>query len=218
MLKFLWLLLGSGALLGALWLSVQESRWRKQQLRQRFAAYLQTSDGRRRPILCEETVVGRSRRAADLVLSIPGARTKAQKAALGDIAPCHLEVLRREGVTNVCCVVTRYFGGILLGAGGLTRAYAHGAKIALDAAGVARMDRYAVLLIACPYTFFDLVQTILPRFDAAVEECEYGVDVTMTVSLPDGGEGALNQALRDATAGQVEGVRIESKMMARALK
>ena len=129
-----------------------------------------------------------------------------------------LEVLRREGVTNVCCVVTRYFGGILLGAGGLTRAYAHGAKIALDAVGVARMDRYAVLLIACPYTFFDLVQTILPRFDAAVEECEYGVDVTMTVSLPDGGEGALNQALRDATAGQVEGVRIESKMMARALK
>ena len=98
MLKFLWLLLGSGALLGALWLSVQESRWRKQQLRQRFAAYLQTSDGRRHPILCEETVVGRSRRTADLVLSIPGARTKAQKAILDTIAPCHLEVLHREGV------------------------------------------------------------------------------------------------------------------------
>ena len=56
-----------------------------------------------------------------------------------------------------------------------------------------------------PTPFLILVQTILPRFDAAVEECEYGVDVTMTVSLPDGGEGALNQALRDATAGQVEG-------------
>lgn len=97
MLKFLWLLLGGGALLGALWLSVQEGRWRRQQLRQRFAAYLQTSDGVRHPILSEETVVGRSRRAADLVLSIPGARTNGQKAALKDIAPCHLEVLHREG-------------------------------------------------------------------------------------------------------------------------
>ena len=44
-----------------------------------------------------------------------------------------LEVLRREGITNVLCVVTRYFGGILLGAGGLVRAYAHSAKIALTA-------------------------------------------------------------------------------------
>lgn len=97
MLKLLWLLFGGLTLLGALWLAVQECAWRKQQLRQRFAAYLQTSDGRCHPILSEETVVGRSRRAADLVLSIPGARTKAQKAALDGIAPCHLEVLRREG-------------------------------------------------------------------------------------------------------------------------
>ena len=46
-----------------------------------------------------------------------------------------LQVLQREGLYNVCCVVTRYFGGILLGAGGLVRAYAKGAKIAVDAAG-----------------------------------------------------------------------------------
>lgn len=97
MLKLLWLLLGGGALTGALWLSVQEGGWRKRQLRRRFAAHLRTSDGSCYPIVSEETVVGLSPRAADLVLSIPGARTKAQKAALKDIAPCHLEVVRREG-------------------------------------------------------------------------------------------------------------------------
>lgn len=96
MLKILWLILGGGCLAGALWLAPQEGTWHKQQLHQRFAAYLQTSDGRRHPILSEETVVGRSHRTADLVLSIPGARNKAQKAALQDIAPCRLEV-RHQG-------------------------------------------------------------------------------------------------------------------------
>ena len=51
-----------------------------------------------------------------------------------------LNVFQREGVTNVCCVVTRYFGGVLLGAGGLTRAYTKGAKDALDAVGISTMS------------------------------------------------------------------------------
>ncbi|MBQ1619967.1 MAG: YigZ family protein, partial [Oscillospiraceae bacterium] len=54
-----------------------------------------------------------------------------------------LNVFQREGVENVVCIVTRYFGGILLGAGGLTRAYAKSAKDALDAAGIARMSLWA---------------------------------------------------------------------------
>ena len=56
-----------------------------------------------------------------------------------------LNVFQREEVANVCCVVTRYFGGVLLGAGGLTRAYTKGAKDALDAAGIARMSLWTVL-------------------------------------------------------------------------
>ena len=63
-----------------------------------------------------------------------------------------LNVFVKEGVTNVCCVVTRYFGGILLGAGGLTRAYGGTAKLALDAAGVSRMRLWSTLAVPCSYS------------------------------------------------------------------
>ena len=95
-----------------------------------------------------------------------------------------LEVLRHAGVTNVCCVVTRYFGGILLGTGGLARAYTKGAQIALEAAGLSQMDRYSLLLLSCPYNLLDAVQKVLPEHGASVEEIEYGADVTLTVALP----------------------------------
>ena len=58
-----------------------------------------------------------------------------------------LNVFQREGVTNVCCVVTRYFGGILLGAGGLVRAYTQSAKDALDAAGISVVRRWVEVAV-----------------------------------------------------------------------
>ena len=66
-----------------------------------------------------------------------------------------LNVFQREGVTNVCCVVTRYFGGILLGAGGLVRAYTQSAKDALDAAGISVVRRWVEVAVPCPYSFFE---------------------------------------------------------------
>ena len=66
-----------------------------------------------------------------------------------------LEVFRREGVENVCCVVTRYFGGILLGTGGLLRAYTKSAKDTLTAAGVAVVRQWADTVIECPYNLFE---------------------------------------------------------------
>ena len=129
-----------------------------------------------------------------------------------------LEVLRHAGVTNVCCVVTRYFGGILLGTGVLARAYTKGAQIALEAAGLSQMDRYSLLLLSCPYNLLDAVQKVLPEHGASVEEIEYGADVTLTVALPEGGEETLNTALMDATAGQVAAEYIESRFMGRRIK
>ena len=129
-----------------------------------------------------------------------------------------LEVLRHAGVTNVCCVVTRYFGGILLGTGGLARAYTKGAQIALEAAGLSHMDRYSLLLLSCPYNLLDAVQKVLPEHGASVEGIEYGADVTLTVALPEGGEETLNTALMDATAGQVAAEYIESRFMGRRIK
>ena len=66
-----------------------------------------------------------------------------------------LQVLQREGLYNVCCVVTRYFGGILLGAGGLFRAYGHGAKIAVDAAGKSMKRVWDVIYLPVPYSWYE---------------------------------------------------------------
>lgn len=129
-----------------------------------------------------------------------------------------LDVLRHENLVNVCCVVTRYFGGILLGTGGLVRAYTQGAQIAVQATGVMQMSMFSVVLIACPYNLYEIVQHLLPDFDCAVEETDYGADVTLTCSLPAGGEEALNRALADTTAGQVYAEVVETKFMGRRIK
>ena len=129
-----------------------------------------------------------------------------------------LEVLRHEILTDCVCVVTRYFGGILLGTGGLVRAYTQGAQVAVAAAGVQRMSLYTVALIACPYNLYDIVTHLLPEYDCAVEETDYGADVTLTVTLPAGGEDRLNAGLAEATAGTVYAEVMETKFMGRRVK
>ena len=129
-----------------------------------------------------------------------------------------LEVLRYENLVNVCCVVTRYFGGVLLGTGGLVRAYTKGAQIAVAAAGIQQMSMFSVVLIACPYNLLGVVQQVLPAHDCTVEDTDYGADVTLTGSVPAGTEDALNRALADATAGQVYAEVMETKFMGRRIK
>lgn len=129
-----------------------------------------------------------------------------------------LEVLRHEGLVDVCCVVTRYFGGILLGTGGLVRAYTKGAQLAVAAAGVQQMRIFSVLLIACPYNLLGVVQQVLQGQDCSVEDIDYGADVTLTVTQPEGMLDILNQALADATAGTVYAEVMETKFMGRRVK
>lgn len=129
-----------------------------------------------------------------------------------------LDVLRHEGLVNVCCVVTRYFGGILLGTGGLVRAYTKGVQLAVAAAGVQQMSRFATLLIACPYHLLGVVQQILPEQDCTTEDIDYGADVTLTVVQPVGGLDALNRALADATAGTVYAEPMEVSFRGRRIK
>lgn len=129
-----------------------------------------------------------------------------------------LDVLRHEDLQNCVCVVTRYFGGVLLGTGGLVRAYTKGAQLAVAAAGIQKMSLYAVLLIACPYSLFEIVQHLLPDFDCAVQDTDFGADVTLTCTIPAGREGALNAALAEATAGAVYAEAVETKFMGRRVK
>lgn len=129
-----------------------------------------------------------------------------------------LDVLRHEQLENCLCVVTRYFGGILLGTGGLVRAYTKGAQIAVAAAGVQRMSLFSVALIACPYNLYELVQRLLPDHDCTAEQTDFGADVMLTVTLPAGGEEKLNAALAEATAGQVYAEVMETRFMGRRVK
>lgn len=129
-----------------------------------------------------------------------------------------LDVLRRENITNVCCVVTRYFGGVLLGTGGLVRAYTKSAQLALEAAGINCMSRYSVLLITCSYSQLGVIQNILPEHGGIIDEIEYAADVTLTVTLPEGGEQALQAAIRDATSASADVEYMETKFMGRRVR
>ena len=97
-----------------------------------------------------------------------------------------LNVFQREEVTNVVCVVTRYFGGVLLGAGGLVRAYTQSAKDALDAAGVSVVRRWVQAAVPCPYSFFDRVKLEVEAHGGVLGETEYAADVTVHALLPEG--------------------------------
>lgn len=78
-------------------------------------------------------------------------------------------------------MVTRYFGGILLGAGGLVRAYSHGAKIAVDAAKRKLMTTCTLLSLEMDYSFYGKINYILPQYTCRVEDTDFGAVVTMKV-------------------------------------
>ncbi|MBR6677449.1 MAG: YigZ family protein [Oscillospiraceae bacterium] len=95
-----------------------------------------------------------------------------------------LNVFQRREISNVCCVVTRYFGGILLGAGGLTRAYTKGAADALSASGVSTVRLWTEVEIPVPYAMFERVKLELTPFGAVITDSLFGADVTIQALLP----------------------------------
>ena len=114
-----------------------------------------------------------------------------------------LNVFEREGIENVCCVVTRYFGGILLGTGGLVRAYTEAAKDALTDAGINRMDQWASLRVACPYNLYERVRLEAEKQGAVFESTDYGADITLALLLPEQAVERFSAALRELSAGRL---------------
>ena len=117
-----------------------------------------------------------------------------------------LQVLQREGLSNVVCVVTRYFGGILLGAGGLVRAYTKGAKIAVDAAGKSMKRVWTALYVPCPYTYYERVKLEVSAFGGIVRKTDFGAEVELELLFPENQAQPFLDALTDLTAGSVEGM------------
>ena len=114
-----------------------------------------------------------------------------------------LDVLRKSGVTDACIVVTRYFGGILLGAGGLVRAYTAAAKAALDAAGTLTMERYAELRLRLCYADYQKLSAKLDTLGAVTDAVDFGGEVTLDVALKVTAKVRFTEAVRELFAGRV---------------
>ncbi len=114
-----------------------------------------------------------------------------------------LNVLKMSGAVDLAVVVTRYFGGILLGTGGLVRAYSAAAKAALDAAGFAVMKIYSVMEIKCSYSEYQVISSKLSKAGAVEDSSDFGADVTMTVSALKENEEALSYLVTQLTNGKV---------------
>ena len=125
-----------------------------------------------------------------------------------------LDVFRKEEVFDFCCVVTRYFGGILLGGGGLVRAYSHSAKIALDAAGIAVMRLWRKAEMSVPSNLFEIVQKLITEMGAKNIEADYGAEVTVSFVIPSEDFDALSAKIFDMSAGKVTLSRGEERYMA----
>lgn len=112
-----------------------------------------------------------------------------------------LDVLRKRGLTDVCVVVTRYFGGILLGGGGLVRAYSHAASLACDAAEVMDMRRCHRLVISCDYNMYGKIGYILPDFKVLTLAEDFGENVTIRLLVMSEMLDGLRKKLTDITNG-----------------
>lgn len=92
-----------------------------------------------------------------------------------------LDVLQKRGLTDVCVVVTRYFGGILLGGGGLVRAYSHAASLACDAAHIMDMRLCHRLKISAEYTMYGKIAYILPNYKTITVNSDFGQSVSLEI-------------------------------------
>ena len=129
-----------------------------------------------------------------------------------------LEVFSRAGITDCVCVVTRYFGGVLLGTGGLVRAYTRAAKDALDAAGITVERLWDRLLVPCSYGQFEKVRQETQWHGGVIEDTDYGADIMLTVLTPEGSTQAYLEGLTELSAGTIEGEKLEQVFRGVAVK
>ena len=115
-----------------------------------------------------------------------------------------LEMFRREGVTNLVCVVTRYFGGVLLGTGGLSRAYSQSAKDALTAAGVSVVRRWVEAELRCPYAQYERMKQEAEGCGGVCVGTDYGADVTLRLLLPEEEAERCRARIFDLSGGKTE--------------
>lgn len=118
-----------------------------------------------------------------------------------------LDVLLKNELYDVVVVVTRYFGGVLLGGGGLVRAYSHGSKIAVQAGNIIRMDKCAVCYFTCNYSQYGKVNSIIPACDGVIDNVSYTDEIRIDFHIATDNVNKLNIMLADTTNGEVQLVK-----------
>lgn len=113
-----------------------------------------------------------------------------------------LEAIKQRGLTDTVVVVTRYFGGIKLGAGGLIRAYGHAAHLALEAASLVRCLHLARLAVTIDYTLLALVENFVRQENLRTEDAVYQENVTLPLLLEEHQLPPVQAALTELTAGR----------------
>ena len=113
-----------------------------------------------------------------------------------------MDVLKNEKAVNCCVVVVRYFGGILLGTGGLVRAYTQGCKTALQAAGLVRMELSSSMRCKVSYPLWNSVQYALQKMPVQVSDIAYAEDVAFTLAARKKDSEAVEAQLRNLTDGK----------------
>ena len=122
-----------------------------------------------------------------------------------------LDVLLKEGVTDCAVVATRYFGGILLGASGLVRAYTNTAKIGIDSAGIITMASCKIAELTCDYNFYGRLTPLIAQAGGIVENTEYADNVTVTFRIHEAAYEKLSLDIIDKSFGKFQSTVIDEK-------
>ena len=125
-----------------------------------------------------------------------------------------IEVMKNRGVVNACVVVTRYFGGVLLGAGGLVRAYTQGAVTAIDACGIGVMHLTARYMMDVSYAMLSRVEYFLKSAPVIVEDKDFSDVITLTLLVKCADEDKLLADLTQLSEGRLEPMRFDETYMA----
>lgn len=120
-----------------------------------------------------------------------------------------IEVMKARQITNACVVVVRYFGGVLLGAGGLTRAYSQGAATAINAAGVGEVSPTRRYLMEVPYPMLGRVEFLLKSLPVIVEDKQFSDAIVMTLIVRARDDEAFLSAVTSGTDGRIEPIFME---------
>ena len=124
-----------------------------------------------------------------------------------------LDVLQKSNLTDVVVVVTRYFGGILLGGGGLVRAYSHTAKLAVDDAQIITMQMCPICSIECSYNQYGKIASLIPECNGVVEDTIFTDNVTIKFNISYENLKLLNKDLQEITCGDIQAKICDEKFI-----